>query len=303
MARYKITCFDRDVRGEEVVRYLCYSSSGDFVFGWRLPQIVAQKTLRKRYRGTSELILDTDSEGNELGDEDTDEGGEDESLDADDEIEKERLDDEDHGLEEESLELEEEVVPEGQQKAVLVTDTTVGKPLGLGYGALRRCELAMEEEDQALTLIQTALSHEWSSGSLPILPSSPLVSSPIASLVATLTATISVDEDQFIEVGVQLELHESILHDHTQCLDALPPTFVADIDRDVRELYTRPLLALEAWAGQTDAQRAALWHAIYDTQRENHDLRMKLAEERRERLELADRASRIERRQEAREEH
>ncbi|GJZ40222.1 hypothetical protein Tco_0586785 [Tanacetum coccineum] len=28
-------------------------------------------------------------------------------------------------------------------------------------------------------------------------------------------------------------------HDHTQCLDALPPTLVTDIDRDVRELYTR----------------------------------------------------------------
>ncbi|GKB25803.1 E3 ubiquitin protein ligase RNF170-like protein isoform X1 [Tanacetum coccineum] len=33
-----------DVRGEEVVRSLCYSSSGDSVFGWRLPQIIAQKT-------------------------------------------------------------------------------------------------------------------------------------------------------------------------------------------------------------------------------------------------------------------
>ncbi|GKF50586.1 hypothetical protein Tco_0147053, partial [Tanacetum coccineum] len=35
--------------------------------------------VRKRYRGTSELILDTDSEGDELGEEDT---KEDESLDA-----------------------------------------------------------------------------------------------------------------------------------------------------------------------------------------------------------------------------
>ncbi|GKE22879.1 hypothetical protein Tco_1434391, partial [Tanacetum coccineum] len=36
----------------------------------------------------------------------------------------------------------------------------------------------------------------------------------------------------------------------------------------------RLVLDLEAWACQTNAQRAALWHAIYDTQRENHDLRM-----------------------------
>ncbi|GJV85605.1 hypothetical protein Tco_1525503 [Tanacetum coccineum] len=87
--------------------------------------------------------------------------------------------------------------------------------------------------------IQTPPSPEWSSGSLPISPSSPVVPSPIASPVATPIATISVDEDKFLEVGAQLELHESILHDHNQRLDALPPTLFADIDRDVRELYTR----------------------------------------------------------------
>ncbi|GKG34401.1 hypothetical protein Tco_0437097, partial [Tanacetum coccineum] len=32
------------------------------------------------------------------------------------------------------------------------------------------------------------------------------------------------------------------------------------------------VLTLEAWAGQTDAQRAALWHAINDVQGENRDL-------------------------------
>ncbi|GJV07854.1 hypothetical protein Tco_1345510, partial [Tanacetum coccineum] len=48
-----------------------------------------------------------------------------------------------------------------------------------------------------------------------------------------------------------------------------------------------PMLTLELWAGQTDAQRAALWHAISDMQRENRELRLQLAEERRARLELA----------------
>ncbi|GJS79335.1 hypothetical protein Tco_0729216, partial [Tanacetum coccineum] len=87
--------------------------------------------------------------------------------------------------------------------------------------------------------VQTPLSPEWSSGSLPVSSSSPVVPSPIASPVATPTATISVDEDQFLEVGAQLELHGSILHDHTKRLDALPPTLFVNIDRDVRELYTR----------------------------------------------------------------
>ncbi|GJR90437.1 hypothetical protein Tco_0214448 [Tanacetum coccineum] len=60
----------------------------------------------KRYKGTSELILDTNSEGDELGDEDTDEDGEDESSDADDE--RERLDDEGHGLDDEGHGLDDD---------------------------------------------------------------------------------------------------------------------------------------------------------------------------------------------------
>ncbi|GKB12966.1 hypothetical protein Tco_0846889 [Tanacetum coccineum] len=118
-----------------------------------------------------------------------------------------------------------------------------------------------------------------------------IVPSPIALPVATPTATISVDEDQFIKIEAQLELYGGILQDQTQRLDVMPPTLFADIDRDVRELYTRsgavrdeifsqryrlrslkheqertvmtfgtlwrPVLALEAWAGlqQDDLQR------------------------------------------------
>ncbi|GKB36735.1 hypothetical protein Tco_0881677 [Tanacetum coccineum] len=110
-----------------------------------------------------------------------------------------------------------------------------------------------------------------------------MISLTVPSPVATLTATIPVDEDQFIEVGAQLELYRSILQDHTQRLDAMPPTLFVEIDRDMMELYTRsgvvrdeifsqryrlksleqeqertvmtfgalwrPMLALETWAG------------------------------------------------------
>nr|GEY42444.1 hypothetical protein [Tanacetum cinerariifolium] len=215
-----------------------------------LPSPSLTLPVRKRYRGISELILDTDSEGDELGNE------EDESSDADDERERER---------------EEEVIPEGQQQAVLVVETVVTKPLGLDYEALRRCELAVKEDHVPSTFevayappttpVQTMPSLEWSLGSLPFLPSSFIVPSPIASPVATPTATISVDEDQFIEVGAQLELYESILQDHTQRLDALPPTFIADIDKDERTVMAfgalwRPVLALEAWAGHVDTRLA-----------------------------------------------
>ncbi|GJX15847.1 hypothetical protein Tco_0216679, partial [Tanacetum coccineum] len=289
----------------------------------------------KRYRGTPELILDTDSEGDELEGEDTKEDEEDKSDDD------HGLGDESQGLEGEGLGLEEEeAAPEGQQQAVLVVDTVMSEPLGLGYGAARRRALESIEEITPCTYevgkssrsvpeqegveristfrqptlvtwvdleddrvytdvptyappaapVQTPPSPEWSLGSLPVSPSSHVVSLPIASLVATSTATISVDEDQIIEVGAQLELHRSILHDHTQYLDVPPPTLVADIDRDVRELYTRsgvvkdeifsqryrfrslerkqertavtfealwrPMLALEAWAGHADTRLA-----------------------------------------------
>ncbi|GJT72368.1 hypothetical protein Tco_1031654 [Tanacetum coccineum] len=111
---------------------------------------------------------------------------------------------------------------------------------------------------------------------------------PLAAPVQTppspewLLATISVAEDQFLDVGAQLELHRSILHDYTQRLDALPPILFEGYDRDLRKLYTR--------SGEVRDE-------IF-SQRENHDLRRQLAEERHERLELIDRVARKERRHE-----
>ncbi|GKE40834.1 hypothetical protein Tco_1464239 [Tanacetum coccineum] len=232
--------------------------------------------VQKRYRGTSEVILDTDSEGDELGEDNTKEGG---------------LKDEGPGIKEE----EEEDAPEGQQQAVPVVDTSASEPLGLGYRAARHRALESTKEIAPSTYevgqssrvytdiptyalpaapVQTPPSPEWSSGSLPISPSSSVVPSPIASPVATTTAIISVDEDHFLEVGAQLELYGSILHDHTQRLDALPPTFIANIDRhryrfrsleQERERTTvtfgalwRPMLALEAWAGHQAAMQREL---------------------------------------------
>nr|GEZ21074.1 hypothetical protein [Tanacetum cinerariifolium] len=152
---------------------------------------------RKRYRSSYK----TSSSSSTLTDE---------SLDADDERERESqgldddghglcdedhgLDEESHGLEDEALGLEEEeAVLEGHQLAVLVVEIGASGPLGLGYRALRHHDLAVGED-------QTLPSPEWSLGSLLVSPSSPIVPSPIASLVATSIAMISVDEDQFIKL-------------------------------------------------------------------------------------------------------
>ncbi|GKC51135.1 hypothetical protein Tco_1073880 [Tanacetum coccineum] len=145
--------------------------------------------LRKRYRGTSELVegseeddgeedegieesMDSDSVSEDAEDEgptieDEDPAVEDKGLTAgvegpdmddedyglDDETqgrddEDRGIDDEGHSVESDGLGLEEEeVVPGGQQQAFPVVGMTVSAPLGLGYGALRRQELALEEGD------------------------------------------------------------------------------------------------------------------------------------------------------------
>ncbi|GKF36899.1 hypothetical protein Tco_0113657, partial [Tanacetum coccineum] len=116
--------------------------------------------------------------------------------------------------------------------------------------------LDIEIDPLSRTPVKTPASPECSSDSLPVSPASLTVPSPVASLVNTPAITIAVDEDGFLEVGAQLELHESILLDHTQRLDAFPPT-----------LLEGHVLALEAWAGHTDAQRAAMWQARYEDHR------------------------------------
>ncbi|GJS27199.1 hypothetical protein Tco_0487819 [Tanacetum coccineum] len=224
----------------------------------------------KRYRGTSELVEDTEDESS---DSDTErEGSEDEGP---------GLEYGGHGSEDEgpiSDEEEEEVAPEGQQQVVPVVDTAADEPLGLGYRALRRQQQRVEETPTPRP--RTLPSPEWSSGSLPVSPSSPSVPTPVASPVTTPAATIAVD--------------------------ALPPTLFEGYDRDLRELYTRsrevkdeifsqcyrlrslkqeqeratvtfgaiwrPVLALESWAGYVDAQRVEMWRARYDDHRLIHDL-------------------------------
>ncbi|GKB31205.1 hypothetical protein Tco_0870606, partial [Tanacetum coccineum] len=85
-------------------------------------------------------------------------GNDEDSLDSDSgsegaEDEGPAVRDEDPGMRDKVFSLgEDEVVLEGQQQAALVVETAVGEPLGLGYGALRCRELAVEEDQRQLTL-------------------------------------------------------------------------------------------------------------------------------------------------------
>ncbi|GKA96374.1 hypothetical protein Tco_0818469, partial [Tanacetum coccineum] len=115
--------------------------------------------------------------------------------------------------------------------------------------------------------------------------SSPIIPLTVPSPVATPTA---VETKGFLtEPGAQVEMQGGLIRDHTVWLEELSPALFERYDRDIRELFTRsgavrdeifsqryrfrsleyeqervtvtfgviwrPVLALESWAGQTDA--------------------------------------------------
>nr|GEU84080.1 hypothetical protein [Tanacetum cinerariifolium] len=183
--------------------------------------------VRKRYRGTSELILDTNSE-----EDDEVEGSSDsDSESKDSEDEGPTAEDEDHVAGDEGLAARDEGCGSSG------VGTAISAPLGLGYGALRCRELTLEEDHvystfevrqghgsaleperskrvsasrQHILATWTDLEDEPSIVPSPIL--SPMISltvpSPVALLVATSTATIPVDDDRFIETALKRELQE-----------------------------------------------------------------------------------------------
>ncbi|GJS39570.1 hypothetical protein Tco_0564613 [Tanacetum coccineum] len=114
--------------------------------------------------------------------------------------------------------------------------------------------------------VGTPTSPDWS-------PESPPVLLVFLSLVATLAPAAALDEDALLEIGAQLELHGIILQEETGI---------------TMGTLWRPILALEAWAGYTDAQRGALWQSIYEDRREIYDLRRQHAADQREMHELKD---------------
>ncbi|GKF61829.1 hypothetical protein Tco_0181883 [Tanacetum coccineum] len=81
----------------------------------------------------------------------------------------------------------------------------------------------------------------------------------------------------------------------------MPPTLFAGIDRDVRELYTRPVLAMEAWAGHVDTRIVDMSQAVYDDHRLVHDMLVQQAALQRELQEMRGRVTALERERDRRE--
>ncbi|GJU13120.1 reverse transcriptase domain-containing protein [Tanacetum coccineum] len=190
-----------------------------------------------------------------------------------------------------------EVVHGGQQRAAPVVETVMVKPLRLGYGALRCWEIALGEsrmpsvfETGVMVLVyidvpaypplapptQTPPSPEWSSGSLHISLAPSIVPSPISSPMIPLTVPSPVaspataeTEGFLTELGARVEMQGGLIRDHRIRLEELSPAlFERSLEHEQERVAVtfgaiwRPVLALESWAGQTDAQIEALWHAI-----------------------------------------
>ncbi|GJY53297.1 hypothetical protein Tco_0444961 [Tanacetum coccineum] len=263
---------------------------------------------RKRYQGMFELVEDVDEEGDDKEeDEEMEESSNSNSVSEDAKDRCPTAEDEDPIVGDEGLAAgdegpsmvvkslslgEDEAVPGGQQRAAPVAETVVGEPLGLGYGALRRREIALGEGQMPSTFedgivyinvpayqppappAHTPPSPEWSSGSLPISPAPSIVPSPISSPMIPLTVPSLVASPATAETeGFLTELY----------------------DRDIGELFTRSRAVRDEifsqryrFRSQMDAHRAALWHDISDTQRENWELRLQLADERCAWLDLAE---------------
>ncbi|GJX32364.1 hypothetical protein Tco_0242219 [Tanacetum coccineum] len=208
------------------------------------------------------------------------------------------INDEGHSVESDGFGLKEEkAVPRGQQQAAPVVGMT-------GSGSApesKRHERVSAFRQPTLTTwtdpkdgmiyidipdyppsappVQTPPSLDWTSGSLLISSSPSDNPSPISSPMIPLTIPSPVATPAAVET-------EGFL----------------------TELGAQESYSLGRWRlgrrfsprGQTDAQRAALWHAISDVQGKNRDLRLQHVEERRARLELAEVVDGIRRGQEPR---
>ncbi|GJX74136.1 hypothetical protein Tco_0312731 [Tanacetum coccineum] len=149
-------------------------------------------------------------------------------------------------------------------------------------------------------LVQTPPSPEWSFGSLLVSPAPSIVPSPISSPMIPLTVPSPVALPATTEAeGYLIEYDRDIGELFTRSGAVRDEIFsqryrLMSLDHEQERVAVtfgviwRPVLALESWAGQTDAQRAALWHAISDTQMENQELRLQIAEKRRAQLDLAE---------------
>ncbi|GKE41833.1 hypothetical protein Tco_1469117, partial [Tanacetum coccineum] len=254
--------------------------------------VLSGSTFRKRYRSSYESPSSLSSpalpEDESLDADDKGERSDDEGHGSDDKgrglgDEDHWLDNEGRGLEGEGLGLEEEEAAlEGQQcraresiEEITPSTYEVGQSSrsmlehqgAYRVFAFRQPTLTtwVDPEDDRFYIdilvyppvapVQTPLSPEWSFGSLPISPSSLVVPTPIASLVATPTATISVDIDKDVR---ELYIRSGVVKDEIFSRRYRFRSLEREQERIAMTFGAlwRPVLALEAWSGHIDTRLA-----------------------------------------------
>ncbi|GJT43586.1 hypothetical protein Tco_0952301 [Tanacetum coccineum] len=97
---------------------------------------------RKRYQGTSELVEDEEEEDDDEEEEEIKDSSDSNSESEGTKDEGPTAEDEDHAAGDKGGDA---AVPEGQQRVAPVVKTAMGKPLGLGFVALRRQKITLRE--------------------------------------------------------------------------------------------------------------------------------------------------------------
>ncbi|GJT00137.1 hypothetical protein Tco_0821306 [Tanacetum coccineum] len=222
-----------------------------------------------------------------------------------------------------------EAVPRGQQRAAPVVETAIKPERPERVLALRqptfttwidledgRAYIDVPAYPPPASLVQTQPSPEWSSISLRISPAPSIVPSPISSSMIPLTVPSLVaspatakTEIFLTKLGAQVEMQEGLIHDHTVRLGELSLALFERYDKDIGELFTRSGVVKDEIFSQRyrlrslehkQERRAALWHAISDTQMENQELQLQITKERHARLDLAEIVASMRRGQEPR---
>ncbi|GJU28740.1 hypothetical protein Tco_1167361 [Tanacetum coccineum] len=207
---------------------------------------------RKRYRSTSELVKDDEEEDNEDEDEEVEESSESDSKSEDAEDKGPIVEDKGPATGDEGLAAGEEGP-------------------GLGLMGVETPGDSIEKEGQMPSISEVAPSI------VPLPISSPMISLTVPSLVAPPAMTEA--RGFLTKLGAQVEMQGGLIHDHMSGAvrdEIFSQRYrLRSLEHEQERIAVtfrviwRPILALESWAGQTDAQRAALWHAINDTQMEN----------------------------------
>nr|GEY24289.1 hypothetical protein [Tanacetum cinerariifolium] len=179
-----------------------------------------------RKRGMPELILDIDSEEDELRDEDDKEEDEEVEKSLDSDSKSKDAEDEGPNAEDEDPTTRDEGIAAGDEGHDM-------REIALGEGQMPNV-FEIDPEDGIAYIdvpvypppappVQTPPSPKWSSGSLLISPSPSIVPLPISSPMISLTIP---------SLG-------GLIRDHTVRLGELSPTLFESYDGDIVELFTR----------------------------------------------------------------